>query len=159
MVIKTYFNLFFIYYWKVWLPSQNTSRKGGFVNLFIWIWMKNFHFTIFRCPRVYPFQKIWCLAWAIFFVFWLVWGTVPMLWIIREYFKGDGSKKRKSKKKTSAEYDETTRSEVNLLTAASTDPNLDDEGENSENSTILNAEDLTKEAASLGKTWWIIDLS
>ena len=30
---------------------------------------KHFHFTIFRYPRVYPFQKIWCLAWAIFFVF------------------------------------------------------------------------------------------
>ena len=31
--------------------------------------MKHFHFTIFRYPRVYPFQKIWCLASAIFLHF------------------------------------------------------------------------------------------
>ena len=53
--IKTY-SIFFFYYWKIWLSSQNASRKGGFVNLFLWIWMKHFHFTIFRCLTVYPFQ-------------------------------------------------------------------------------------------------------
>ena len=28
--------LFFIYYWKIWLPSQNSLRKGGFVKFFLW---------------------------------------------------------------------------------------------------------------------------
>ena len=63
MAVKTYTITYFFYYWKIWLPSQNASRKGGFVNLILWIWMKIFHFTIFRCPWVYPFQKI-------IFVFW-----------------------------------------------------------------------------------------
>ena len=32
-------------------------RIGSFVNLLLLIGMKNFHFTIFWYPRVYPFQK------------------------------------------------------------------------------------------------------
>ena len=47
-VIKTYLIYFFIYNWKILLPSQNTSRKRDFVNLFLWTWIRNFHFTIFR---------------------------------------------------------------------------------------------------------------
>ena len=37
---------------------QSKLIKGGFVNLFLLICMKDFQFTIFEYPGVYPFQKI-----------------------------------------------------------------------------------------------------
>ena len=44
--------IFFIYFWKFWL----SPRIGGFVNLFLLIGIKHFHFTIFRYPRVYTIR-------------------------------------------------------------------------------------------------------
>ena len=40
-------NFFFIFFWKIWLPSQNALRKGGFVNLFKKPHTEDFHFYIF----------------------------------------------------------------------------------------------------------------
>ena len=75
------------YYWNFGLYYCHSPRIRGFVNLFLLIGMKYFHFTIFRYPRVHPFQKIWCMTWAIFFVFWSFRGTVrPKLSKFRSYW-------------------------------------------------------------------------
>ena len=60
-----------IFSFQPFLSQKNWRKFGGksergLMNLFLWTGMKHYHLTIFRHPWIYPFQKVWRLAWAIF---------------------------------------------------------------------------------------------
>ena len=68
MAIKSYLKIFFIYYWKIWLPSQNYPGQRGFVIFLqgpylLKCFIPHFKCTIGRCNQKYHSCSS-CFSWG-----------------------------------------------------------------------------------------------